>query len=360
MEKPDDDSNLPTEIICFEILPRIPRASLVHFQCVSNSWNALLNTNPGFWRIHRNFHPRNTGHLLLYAHVSGSGATGKDYLLLVKASQDGNTPSHVTDLMRLPCSLFKTKYANGLVLGDSAWNSDPTYIFNLCTRESVIVPNPTFQYDGLYFGCSPSTNEYKVVATHDIEGVVGFKIFTLGQASWRNIMVDWHHLSFVRPPPSDFCRLATSHEAILALDIGDERFTFIPVPSQCKLNNKYKKTIEVDGCLGIVCGDYGIDVNNVIVLWILMDYRHQVWVAETIKVNRYGPYRLRFRSSYLPQCTTHTGELVFEVTKDNYLQLYDRKSKSFRQSKIIFPEILRDLGLRLCYSAVSFDDCATS
>ncbi|KAL6187061.1 hypothetical protein ACLB2K_043177 [Fragaria x ananassa] len=227
--------------------------------------------------------------------------------------------------------------------------NDPIYIFNPFTRESVIVPYPTIGIADFYFGFRPKTNEYKVVglvATHCIAGFLGFKIFTLGQGSWRNIMVDWHHPSFVHPPPSHFWNsvcvhgarhwLAPSDEAIFALDMEDERLRIIPVPSECKFNQRYKKIIEVDKCLLIVC-ENGM-------VWILKDYKHQVWVAETIKVP-------------LPQCTTHTGEFVFDVLQNNFLQLYDRKSKNSRQSKIIFPKRLPDLGLRLDHFAVSFDDC---
>ncbi|KAL6189843.1 hypothetical protein ACLB2K_036244 [Fragaria x ananassa] len=285
--------------------------------------------------------------------------TLKEYLLLVKASQGGNTASHVTDLVTLPCLLHKMRHANGLVLGHSIHNS--VYIFNPFTRESVVVPYPTFQYIDFYFGFSPRTNEYKVVATQNIAGLVGFKIFTLGQGSWRNMVVDWHHLPFVHPPPSDFWNntvcvngvlhwLASSYEAIYALDIGDERLRIMPVPAECKLiQRRHKKIIEVDKCLCLVCENR--------MVWILKDYKHQVWVAETIKV----PYYLRCPISPSLQCSTHTGDIVFDVSEfeENHLQLYDRKSKSSRQSEIIFPDMLCDLGLRLKYSAVSFDDCVT-
>ncbi|KAL6187471.1 hypothetical protein ACLB2K_038870 [Fragaria x ananassa] len=199
--------------------------------------------------------------LLKVCSGSGSNATLKEYLLLVKASQEGNTASHVTDLVTLPY---------------------------------------------FYFGFSPRTNEYKVVATQNIAGLVGFKIFTLGQGSWWNMVVDWHHLPFVHPPPSDFWNntvcvngvlhwLASSYEAIYALDIGDERLRIIPVPAECKfIQGQHKKIIEVDKCLCIVC-ENGM-------VWILKDYKHQVWVAETIKV----PYYLRCRTSPSLQCSTHT------------------------------------------------------
>ncbi|XP_004298517.1 PREDICTED: F-box protein At3g07870-like [Fragaria vesca subsp. vesca] len=363
MEKTDEDPNLPSKIIWVEILPRLPRKKLMQFRCVSKSWKALLSANPGFWRIHRNFHPHNTGYLLFKAHSgsafgSGSDVTRKHYLLLVKAGQDRNTPSYVTDLMPLPFQIIKTPYANSLVLGRSGWINDPIYIYNPFAQDSVIVPNPTFEYEQLSIGFSPRTNEYKVVATLRVpgyvatlrvEGLVGFKIFTLGQCSWRDMVVDWYDLSFVHPPSSDFWNstvcvhgvlhwLAPSDEVIFALDIGDERFRIIPVPSHIRSS---KKIIEVDGCLCIVC-----ETGKV---WILKDYIHQVWVAETIEFPR--------RIFRLPQCASDTGELVFGVSKDNYLQLYDRKSKSSRQSEIIFPKMFSDLGLRLDYSDDRCDDC---
>ncbi|KAL6192509.1 hypothetical protein ACLB2K_033597 [Fragaria x ananassa] len=338
--------------------PKATASILMHFRCVSKSWKALLPTDHVFWRIHRNFHPHNTGHLLLKAGSgSGSDATLKKYLLLVKASQEGNTASHVTDLVTPPCLLHKMRYANGLVLGHSIYNS--VYIFNPFTRDCCCSIS-YFPIYRLLFRLQ-SSYEYKVVATQNIAGLVGFKIFTLGQGSGRNMVVDWHHLPFVHPPPSDFWNntvcingvlhwLASSYEAIYALDIGDERLRIIPLPAECKLiQRRHKKIIEVDKCLCIVC-------ENMIV-WILKDYKYQVWVAETIKV----PYYVRCRTSSSLQCSTHTGDIVFDVSAfaENHPQLYDRKSKSSRQSKIIFPKMLCDLGLRLKYSAVSFDDCVT-
>ncbi|XP_061990764.1 putative F-box protein At3g16210 [Rosa rugosa] len=263
-----DDSKLPSEIICLNILPRLPRESLMRFRCVCKSWKTLLTANPVFRSIHLNFHPHNsTTHLLLDAYGSSDPfVIRKHYLLLVKASQEGTAPSHVTDLVTLPDSFINMRYANGLVLGYFGRN-DPIYIFNPFTRESIIVPSPTPPVDhylDLYFGFSPSTNEYKVV------------------------------------------HMATQKTYIAALDIGEERFRIIRVPSE--LVEEVWRIIEVDGCLCIVSSlcFWRMDV----MLWILKDYEHQVWVKEPVA--RSPPeypasdLPLEYRASDLPLCTIHT------------------------------------------------------
>ncbi|KAK9911260.1 hypothetical protein M0R45_035181 [Rubus argutus] len=58
---------LPSEIILFQILPRLPAKSLMRLKCVCKSWSSHIR-EPFFVRAHRNIHHsqnNHTTHLLL-------------------------------------------------------------------------------------------------------------------------------------------------------------------------------------------------------------------------------------------------------------------------------------------------------
>ncbi|RXH83738.1 hypothetical protein DVH24_005991 [Malus domestica] len=257
----ESSSELPSEIICFQILPRLPSKSLMRFKCVCKSWSSLVQ-NPSFADAHQSLHRNKLTHLLL---TIWDTATRQQHFLSVQINQDGS-PTPAIHLLNLPTMsndhrLYNAQSTNGLVclyLSNTlsrdhtlAYLDPPNFIFNPCTRESIILPHASPAYCTshvtYHFGFSPLTNEYKVLQVqtfrpHDsipTDLTFMFKIFKLGTSLWRRLEVDLNHLAF-DPLECPFkvqgvCINGAIHwmhwkENVVVFDIGDEKFRVIPLP----------------------------------------------------------------------------------------------------------------------------------
>ncbi|TQD90885.1 hypothetical protein C1H46_023564 [Malus baccata] len=85
MESSSDE--IPTDIICLQILPRLPSKSLMRFKCVCKSWSSLIR-NPSFADIHQSFHRNKLTNLLL---TTWDKATRQQHFLSVQINQDGSS-----------------------------------------------------------------------------------------------------------------------------------------------------------------------------------------------------------------------------------------------------------------------------
>ncbi|KAM2571168.1 hypothetical protein TB1_005935 [Malus domestica] len=156
-------------------------------------------------------------HLLL---TTRDKATRQQHFLSVQINQ-GGSPTPAIYLLNLPMSnyhrLYYAQSTNGLVclyLSNNlfrnhtlAYIDPPNFIFNPCTRESIILPHASPAYwtshVTYHFGFSSLTKEYKVLQVqtfrpHSIPMDMTFmcKIFKLGtSSSWRRLEVDLNDLS---------------------------------------------------------------------------------------------------------------------------------------------------------------------
>ncbi|BBG94590.1 F-box and associated interaction domains-containing protein [Prunus dulcis] len=225
---------LPSEIIWFLILPRLPAKSLMRFKCVCKSWSSLISGNPTFLGVHRNLRCNNNRYTHLLLNVFDRD-TGHDHLLSVQINQDGDGDGDAT----------KTHHEHD--------PEDHVHIFNPSTGESIILPHTslskyTLQIKG-HFGFSPFTNEYKLLQVHLCHDWTSnlfslkLEILTLGSDSWRCIGVDLDHLPF-NPLSSHLygesvCLHGALHwiyqdgedrSRIVVFDLGEERFKVITTP----------------------------------------------------------------------------------------------------------------------------------
>ncbi|XP_050109667.1 F-box protein At4g19940-like [Malus sylvestris] len=391
-------SELPSEIIWFQILPRVPSKSLMRFKCVCKSWSSLVR-NPSFVDAHQSFHRNKLTHLLL---TTWDRATRQQHFLSAQINQDG-TPTPAIHLLNLPMGsdhrLYNAQSTNGLVclyLSNNlsrhhtlAYLDPPNFIFNPCTRESIILPHASPAYCTshvtYHFGFSPLTNEYKVLQVqtfrpHDsipTDMTFMFKIFKLGTSLWRRLEIDRNDLPF-EPLKCPFavqsvCINGAMHwmhlkeNVVVVFDIGDEKFRVIPLPQDYvsfihrigyPMGDAMRNVVEVGGCLALIGDKKLVRSQNMMALWILKDYENQVWIREAITF----PLRWRALGCPVPLRTIHNGELllqsielhVHEAPDHVRVHVYNMESNSFRGSEIGLPwAFLNDARLKL---VVCYDD----
>ncbi|CAB4282631.1 unnamed protein product [Prunus armeniaca] len=337
--EPVGGPELPSQITCFMILPRLPSKSLMRFKCVCKSWSSLTR-DPSFVSAHQNLGCNKNVHLLLIAW--DKRPTTQQHFFSLQINQEGSLIP-ATHLLSLPTPqttnecLYNAQIINGLVclylynttVPNQTDPDHPVRIFNPSTRESIALPqalqpasckavrifNPYTResialsrapasrkvYVTYDFGFSPLTNEYKVLQVQElIPALRGehfmFKIFKLGTSSWRHIEVDCNGLR-INPFTSPFhkrsvCVNGAVHwihginNVILAFDIGDEKFRAIPLPKDYNcfthhIDFPIESIVEVDGCVALT-GDKELMRLNILRLGVLRDYQNQVWVKETI------------------------------------------------------------------------------
>ncbi|CAB4313170.1 unnamed protein product [Prunus armeniaca] len=337
--EPVGGPELPSQITCFMILPRLPSKSLMRFKCVCKSWSSLTR-DPSFVSAHQNLGCNKNVHLLLTAW--DKRPTTQQHFFSLQINQEGSLIP-ATHLLSLPTPqttnecLYNAQIINGLVclylynttVPNQTDPDHPVRIFNPSTRESIALPqalqpasckavrifNPYTResialsrapasrkvYVTYDFGFSPLTNEYKVLQVQElIPALRGehfmFKIFKLGTSSWRHIEVDCNGLR-INPFTSPFHKRSVYvngavhwihgiNNVILAFDIGDEKFRAIPLPKDynCfthRIDFPIESIVEVDGCVALTGGKELMRL-NILRLWVLRDYQNQVWVKETI------------------------------------------------------------------------------
>ncbi|CAN6559741.1 unnamed protein product [Malus baccata var. baccata] len=382
----ESDSELPSEIIGFQILSRISAKSLMRFKSVCKSWSSLIR-NPSFVNAHQKFYRNKHSHLLL---TTWDESARQQHFFSVKINQEGS-PTLVTHLLKLPTPpgknverLYEALSINGLVclyLSDSLFpnqtdHNHPVRIFNPCTRECIVLPHDSPAYRTIHvthhFGFSSHTNEYKVLqvkrfqplnSTRDMSFMV--KIFKLGTSSWRRIEADINDLPF-DPLKCQFERRSvcvhgaihwmhdSTQNIIAVFDLKDERFRAIPLPEDYDyrihgINDKLGNIFEMEGCLALI-GDKQLRQMNTMELWILKDYQNQVWVKETITF----PFSWTELGYPVPFYTIHTSELLLlqssrllrQDSSEARVLFYNLKSRSFR-SECVFPESILPNDVRL-------------
>ncbi|BFG34329.1 hypothetical protein CerSpe_206030 [Prunus speciosa] len=390
--EPAAGPELPSQITCFEILPRLPSKSLMRFRCVCKSWSSLTR-DPSFVSAHQNLGCNKNTHLLLTA---WDKPTTQQHFFSLEINQQGSLiPVH---LLSLPTPrtknehLYHVQSINGLVClylhNTSVPNqTDPEHpirVFNPSTRESITLPHASLASHTAnvtqHFGFSPLTNEYKVLQVQKLipDALRGnhfvFKIFKLGTSSWRCIEVDLNDLPF-DPLNCPFHKRSVcvngavhwmhgTENVIVVFDIGEEKFRAIPLPEDynCfihRVDYPVGSVVEVDGCVALI-GDKRLMRMGMIGLWILRDYQNQVWVKETICF----PFHWEKAGYPVPFCTIHTGELLLHSSRLSRRKpahpralLYNMESESFRESdEIVLPPESTCLNVVRLKLLANYDD----
>ncbi|CAB4265234.1 unnamed protein product [Prunus armeniaca] len=351
---------LPSEIIWFLILPRLPAKSLMRFKCVCKSWSSLISGNPTFLGVHRNLRCNNSRYTHLLLNVFDRD-TRHDHLLSVQINQDGDgdgSTSPATHLLTLSPDyhLYDYQCTNGLfcifyfakpVATKTHHEHDPedhVHIFNPSTGESIILPHTslskyTLQIKG-HFGFSPFTNEYKLLQVqlcHDWTSnlfSLKLEILTLGSDSWRCIEVDLDQLPF-NPLSSHLygesvCLHGALHwiyqdgedrSRIVVFDLGEERFRVITTPEDDGSDPCWT-IAEVGGRLALMDDKDAMPQKLMLELWILKDYQNQVWAKETINFPSHWRESTYHHLNSLRTIHTGNSKLYISIfTTDNIAQV---------------------------------------
>lgn len=381
---------LPSEIILFQILPRLPAKSLMRFKCVCKTWSSFIR-DPFFVRAHRNMHNsqnNHTTHLLLTDGGSMRKPEKPKRLFSMQLINQGgmicSTPplllSHNLELpsssftfcCRAKASLISINSVDQLNDLIPAVRPDRVHIFNPCTREFIALPVSEYDsalvsisdaYNTYDIGFSTLTDVYKVLEIHVIlpaesespreDASFMFKIFTLGTTtSWRDVQQETDVFDDLALDSLLFDESVCIHGAmhwiqrtikeksiVLVFDFGEERFRVIPCPEDYICDDSfYWGIVEVNGCLAVYTKDLWNE--RVMELRILKDYQNQVWVKESIIF----PDKWRKLGQPIPVCSIHTGELLLQQTRhtdqgsDNRsVHLYDMKANSYKKVEISVP-----------------------
>ncbi|XP_068327603.1 putative F-box protein At1g47790 [Pyrus communis] len=385
-------AELPSEIIWFRILPKLPAKSLMRFKCVCKAWLALITRNPSFLIAYRNLHSnRNTSLLLLdLRHID----TKQQHIMSLQINKDGSPSTagatHLLTLEPQEYSLPIILCTNGLACFIFI-REHRIRVFNPCTRESMTLPSisnsPTSYQStsadikpcgvevGYGFGFSPVRNEYMVVQVklcrflhqepanfYRAVAVISIQVFTLGSAeSWRCVEVEHDDLPFDHTFWHIDMRSVCLHGAIhwihheekcvVVFDLEEQRFRVIPFPREVgSIRHHFWAVVDVGGCLALTYDmrRSSTSYSAASELWILKDYQNQVWVKEVFDV------------AYPYSClrAIHTGEVLIKSGElsQAFLHFYDMKDQNFRCSSIVVPEWMRKKDACIRWNVLSCYD----
>ncbi|CAN6692509.1 unnamed protein product [Malus baccata var. baccata] len=211
---------LPSQVTCFEILPRLPSKSLMRFKCVCKSWSSLT-CNPSFVNM-----PIKTWSISL-PHTSPASCTAHvthhfGYSPLTNEYKVLQVQKHIPAVgdVHFMFKVFK--------MGTSLWRP-------------IEVDLNDISFDPLKF---PFHRRSVCV----------------------NGTIHWMH---------------GTHNPIVVFDIGDEKFRVIPLPEDYTcfthlVRYPVGNIVGVGGYLGLI-GDRSMMKNEIMGLWILKDYEKQNW-----------------------------------------------------------------------------------
>ncbi|KAL3729329.1 hypothetical protein ACJRO7_026438 [Eucalyptus globulus] len=292
---------LPTEIIS-NILSRLPVKTLLRIRSVSKGWRSIID--------HRSF-----ADLVLAQSLRCSDVTS---LIAIVGNIE---PTHfgcrffsldhqtgfAVPLGQLDQTIISTgqdwQSVNGLICYDIG---DLTYLCNISTREVRALPPagpdfPVHLHRGMHsfsaLGFDPVTRRYKVMKTwvsnnlnHAGEVITANKILTLGTDSWRKIgsgPIDF-------PCGGSVCINGSIHfltldlmsnKIIVAFDVETEKFRTLALPDGAPNQVHKMKLIAFGGCLTVLDYEH-LEDENTISMYVLEDYKNQVWMERPIVLPR--------------------------------------------------------------------------
>lgn len=275
-------SNLPSEIIAANVLPRLPFKTLCRFKCVSPSWNSLISS-PSF--------PKN--HYPLKAILFSSS-----YDLYSVDFADANPTAIKLDA---PPFTYRGGWVrslsscNGLVL--VSYNGFVNFLLNPSSNEykQLPLPDPPFPESMNEFiypvglGFDSSTDDYKVVMFCYKAETTTVHVYSLKTGAWRTIRnFDYtpeghrrgvcfnerlHWLCWKRTGGLD------DSKVIFAFDLANEVFGEMQLPASYD-DNEFRghDMMVLEGCLCLL-----IYSRERIDVWMMMEYGvRESWTRFTL------------------------------------------------------------------------------
>ncbi|KAM5580275.1 hypothetical protein ABKV19_009830 [Rosa sericea] len=355
--------SLDFDAVIVEILSWLPAKSLLRFRCVCKAWQALIS-DPYFVRKHlsRINTKINSSYSLLFMENSSFRSIDCEALFKCSGHDDGPVPSRELDFPVIdPRFEFEfieiIGYCNGFIclLIDS--DSLVFMLWNPCTRESKVLPEPPSElYLKFYgFGYDSTTDDYKLIVGFSASSAgeyVAFA-FTLKTGSWRklqslnqNFRVLWNGclvnetLHWVLNERDEFRRVIASR--LVSFDLAEEKFheiAFPYFPNSVDRCNLVARVGNIRDSLILHCGPIStrpisprsrLDFR----MWVMKEYGVEKSWNEVMKIPSEILPGDHFRCER-PLCISDDGAAtlidVFDVYDDRcFLTLYNPKEKTCR------------------------------
>ncbi|KAF9611247.1 hypothetical protein IFM89_028317 [Coptis chinensis] len=242
-----------------DILSRLPMEDVLRFRSVSKEWYALT-TDSAFIQMHLKRASCLPRRIFLEAktnvdlHEEDHGPIASLCLL---ETVNGMWRGKEIPVANMPGDHFFTLCScNGLLCVTAKTSVDPLFIYNPIRRECVELPETCIEVESslisVGFGFDDTTKKYKVVRFFKFRSgddpCTRGEIITLGEGSWRELELSGRVVSGFNEKPafSDGAFHWVSEkesqsgcERILVLDIYDEKFQTIRIPSSVIRAFKY-------------------------------------------------------------------------------------------------------------------------
>ncbi|XP_057803068.1 F-box/kelch-repeat protein At3g23880-like [Salvia miltiorrhiza] len=285
--------HLHQEIIEEEILPRLPVKSLLRFRCVSKSWHSLIGSER-FIKTHL----KNSTNNQNYAHwkvILNSRKHGMVHCsMLSYLNEERVNLSPIDDNLMITTDLV-VGCCNGLVC---VVNADEFcfFVLNPATRISIELPEIDhlihhLQFTKLGFGWEEESGAYKVFVGvfYEYGDERLGKVYSSKTNSWKTVehgCLDWHCTSGkFACGRLHWVAVSGGHTYIESFDLKSEVFETMELPCKLRKGDGIRPWLWViEGCLSVVCDDYGNGKRRV---WIMKEYGvKESWVEEISKPSK--------------------------------------------------------------------------
>ncbi|MCL7023387.1 hypothetical protein MKW94_029460 [Papaver nudicaule] len=349
-------SNLLDDTSMLEILSNLPVKSLTKFKCVSKNWKSLF-LDSDFIQLHLS-----KSQLQLFVMMYKTSS------ISVYTTSDGFGGGQALLKVKIPWSqVFILEPIHGLFCFIDMPES-LSRVYNVATQESTswlktplplmaghsVTTIPTYG-----FGFDPDSGKHKILCIWEIARYGGtilgkaeheVQVLTVGEKEWRIIdevppirpfgAAVYANGSIYRRNRGDNFFEPPNVEAILAFDIGKEKFRVIPIPDEIINSHRFpinrrraEYLLQVDGHLAIIDRLYADEV----MLWISDDdFRYQTerkWSGQRIKL----PFPCLDGERLYIRAIEGTKQLIFkpnEATDFVILHIYNRDTNKFLKIKI--------------------------
>uniref|UniRef100_M1CDU1 Class S F-box protein n=1 Tax=Solanum tuberosum TaxID=4113 RepID=M1CDU1_SOLTU len=189
--------------IMMDILTKLPVQSLLRFKCVSEFWNSLINDT--YFRMKHYIHSKNDQNSQKFLitesfydkdDVYNFSTSSLSMVQVVEDEQKLDCPSSCK-----PTNVILFCSCDGLVLifvssrglyDSSARLYEELLLWNLSTRESILLPHPEFRvvYCVCGLGYDATSEDYKILAINlnaDDSFNTSIEVLSLKSGSWRRI-----------------------------------------------------------------------------------------------------------------------------------------------------------------------------
>ncbi|XP_050383097.1 F-box/kelch-repeat protein At3g23880-like [Argentina anserina] len=325
------------DAIIVDILSWLPVKSLLRFQCVCKAWRALISESY-FINKHLARTKINPSFNLLVSRGDLLFRSIEYQVLLNSLTDDAPIPIRELDFPEINIPLGEDGYVemvgtcNGLIcLLFDRWETQSILIWNPCTRDILVLPQPPRIHDGIYifgFGYDSSTDDYKVILGHNCD----FFLFTLKSGSWKklesltkNYVV--HNRGCLVNEALHWVGFDGSiRKGIVSFDLEEELFHEIsfPYPPNPVDSHLYAEVGILNNCLTLFF--HWPETRSEFKMWVMKEHGAKKSWTEVINI----PSGILGEEYICMTCISEIGVLMMRLGLNGRLGIYNPKEETFR------------------------------